>query len=95
MKVRRCAYHLAQAFFGLSPNDKDFILEQIFNLMYYIGFSYRDAYRLPVYQRKWFIERVIQEIKSTNSSKGHRSAEENAMSGKMRSQSPANLRRFT
>ena len=83
------------AFFGLTPNDKEFILEQIFNLMYYVGFSYRDAYRLPVFQRKWFIERVIQEIKSTNSSKSHASQEENALRGKMRTQSPANLRRFT
>tara|TARA_Y100001949_G_C15785258_1_gene242457 strand:- start:336 stop:593 length:258 start_codon:yes stop_codon:yes gene_type:complete len=83
------------AFFGLTPNNKDFILEQIFNLMYYIGFSYRDAYRLPVYQRKWFIERVVQEIKSTNSSKGHNSNNQSEYSGKMRSQTPANLRRFT
>tara|TARA_Y100001972_G_C7662877_1_gene334600 strand:+ start:952 stop:1143 length:192 start_codon:yes stop_codon:yes gene_type:complete len=63
--------------------------------MYYIGFSYRDAYRLPVYQRKWFIERVVQEIKSTNSSKGHNSNNQSEYSGKMRSQTPANLRRFT
>ena len=83
------------AFFGLTPSDKDIILEQIFNLMYYIVFSYRDAYRLPIYQRKWFIERVIQEIKNTNTSKGHKSAEENALTGKMRTQSPANLRRFS
>lgn len=83
------------AFFGLRPSDKDIILEQIFNLMYYIGFSYRDAYRLPIYQRRWFIERVVQEIKNTNSSKGHKSAEENALTGKMRTQSPANLRRFS
>ena len=83
------------AFFGLRPSDKDIILEQIFSLMYYVGFSYRDAYRLPIYQRKWFIERVVQEIKNTNSSKGHKSAEENALTGKMRTQSPANLRRFS
>ena len=95
MRVRRCAYHLAQAFFGLRPEDKDIVLEQIFTLMYYIGFSYRDAYRLPIFQRKWFIQRVIQEIKNTNSSKAHSTAEENTLKGKMRSQAPANLRRFT
>lgn len=86
---------MAQAFFGLKPEDKDLILEQIFTLMYYVGFSYRDAYRLPIFQRKWFIERVIREIKETNSSKAHSSAEENTLRGKMRSQAPANLRRFT
>ena len=86
---------MALAFFGLTPNDKELILEQIFNLMYYIGFSYRDAYRLPIFQRKWFIERVVQEIKNTNSSKAHASTEDNALRGKMRTQSPANLRRFT
>ena len=30
--------------------------------MYYQGFSYRDAYSLPVWQRVWFIERINKEL---------------------------------
>ena len=37
-------------------------MEHIFLLMYYQGFSYQDAYRLPVWQRIWFIERINKEI---------------------------------
>lgn len=30
--------------------------------MYYVGFSYDNAYNLPISIRKWFIKRFIKEI---------------------------------
>ena len=51
-------------FFGLTPNDKDLFLEQIFALIYHLGFTYQDAYNLPVWQRFWFINRLKAEFKS-------------------------------
>lgn len=50
-------------FFGLTPNEKDLILEQIFILVYHLGFTYEDAYKLPVWQRFWFIGRLKEEFK--------------------------------
>ena len=64
-------------FFGLTPNDKDLFLEQIFVLVYHMGFSYDNAYKLPVWQRFWFINRLKEEFKqakeknSTTSPGGH------------------------
>ena len=58
-------------FFGLTPNSKDLYLEQIFILMYHLGFTYQDAYKCPVWQRFWFINRFKKEIeiaKETQSS---------------------------
>jgi len=64
--------------------------------MYYNGFSYRDAYRLPVWQRVWFIERINEEIKkSQGQSRSHQSPDERALQGKHRQFMPANQRRFT
>ena len=64
-------------FFGLTPNDKDLFLDQIFILMYHLGFSYSDAYKCPVWQRFWFINRLKKEfdqMKENNSmSEGPRS----------------------
>ena len=50
-------------FFGLTPNDKDLYLEQIFALIYHLGFTYQDAYSCPVWQRFWFINRLKEEFK--------------------------------
>jgi hypothetical protein len=51
-------------FFGLTANDKDLFLEHIFVLIYHLGFTYQDAYNLPVWQRFWFINRLKQEFKA-------------------------------
>tara|TARA_B100000927_G_C16450798_1_gene463742 strand:- start:916 stop:1158 length:243 start_codon:yes stop_codon:yes gene_type:complete len=49
-------------FFGLTPNNKDLYLEQIFALVYHLGFTYQDAYNCPVWQRFWFINRLKYEF---------------------------------
>ena len=95
------------AFFGLAPENKDIILEQIFILIYYCGFTYQDAKILPVHERTWFINRVIQEF-----TRQQKSAEENntpmmskaahqntpetrQMLGMSRLEGPNRTRRFT
>ena len=91
-------------FFGLTPNDKEIFLEQIWTLMYYIGFTYTEAYRLPIWQRIWFIQRTNQEFKqSSERNDGHaetraahtNSPEQRVLSGKARPFAPARNRRFT
>ena len=93
---------MAQTFFGLTPSDKDYFLEPIFALMYYLGFSYSEAYSLPIWQRRWFIKRIQKEIKDssdngTGASRGaqHNSADARSLLGRTRNQVPAKLRRFS
>ena len=70
--------------------------------MYYMGFTYHDAYILPIWKRHWFIERTIKEIKggedgenSTPSKGAHaNSPEQRAFMG-LRPDAPARLRRFS
>ena len=70
--------------------------------MYYVGFSYREAYHLPIWQRIWFIERTNEEFKKANekdanASKAahHNTPDQRAMAGRSRSSVPSRLRRFT
>lgn len=71
--------------------------------MYYMGFSYYEAYNIPIWQRTWFIRRLNQEFnkaKENNqpvqSKAAHtNTAEARALSGNHRQQVPAKLRRFT
>ena len=74
-------------------------------MMYYVGFTYRECYNIPVWQRRWFIDRLNKEIKrykeaNDGETPPTRAAHQNtpdvrAMMGRHRSMVPANLRRFT
>ena len=89
---------MAPPSFGLTPTDKEQFLEIIFLLMYYMGFSYKEAYDLPIWQREWFIKRINKEIKSSQgqSHAAHANTPDaRAMMNKARAQVPAKLRRFT
>lgn len=59
---------LREVFFGIGPSDKEqLILEPCFLLMYYGGFTASEVGKLPVWQKRWFIDRIIKEL---NNSKG-------------------------
>ena len=54
-------------FFGLSPNDKPKIHEQIFQLMYYgVGFTHSDVYGMPVYLRNFYYKQLNETKKKEN-----------------------------
>ena len=81
MKKVRLTCQLELHFFGLTPENRDVILEQIFVLMQHLNFSYRDAYLLPVWQRSWFIGRLKENIEkqqeAQNIQQGNRSISSN------------------
>ena len=68
--------------------------------MYYIGFTYQDAYNLPIWKRQWFLERTMKEFKDSNEKSPHNRAahsnspDQRALMG-LRPDAPARLRRFT
>lgn len=64
MKKVRLTYQSALRFFGLTPDNREVVLDQIFILMQHLNFSYRDAYVLPVWQRMWFIGRLKENIEA-------------------------------
>ena len=93
---------MVSAFFGLSPDNtqeyKEVFLEHVFLLMYYMGFSYIEAFNIPIWQRIWFIQRINDEFKkSQNASKAahQNTPDERSMKNLSRSHVPAKLRRFT
>lgn len=85
------------------PHHKEqLILEPTFLLMYYMGFSYQEAYRLPVAYKRWMIDRVVKELNkgADNGQNQSRALHQNtpdvrAMQNRARTQTPAKLRRFT
>jgi hypothetical protein len=71
--------------------------------MYYGGFSYAEAYNLPVSYKRWFIARIVKELNKTSEDGGetqsraahHNTPEMREMQGRQRSQVPSRLRRFS
>jgi len=74
----------------------------MFLLMYYGGFAYTEARKLPIPYRRWFIERINKEFaKSQEAGEGqsraahHNTPTTRAMQGRARENVPARMARFT
>jgi len=66
---------LELTFFGQKSNilniDADFVnisYEQLFFMTYHMGWTFFDAYSLPIKLRNWFFEKWIEKKKSENES---------------------------
>lgn len=76
-KKWRCRFR--RTFFGLTDEYMENIYEQFFFLKYSGGWSFSEAYNLPVGLRKWFVERLLKQLEDEkeaieNASKGRGSS---------------------
>ena len=53
---------LPQTFFGLSDEYLKSIYEEFFLLKYHGGWSFFEAYNLPIGLRRWFLTRLIKQF---------------------------------
>jgi len=51
-------FRLLRTFFGLGPDYIKEVYEQFFLLKFHGGWSFIEAYNLPVQLRQWFLERL-------------------------------------
>ena len=51
-------------FFGLTDNYMEGVYEQFFFLKYAGGWSFTEAYNLPVGLRSWFVDRLVQQLEA-------------------------------
>ena len=63
--------------------------------MYYMGFTYRDVYKLPIWKRNWFIERLLKEINKNKGDSKNSPKQNRALNDKHRPDAPHRVRRFT
>ena len=55
-----------RTFFGLDSKYMENVYEQFFFLKYHGGWSFTEAYNLPVGLRAWFVNRLVQQIEKEN-----------------------------
>ena len=67
-----------------------------------MGFTYTEAYKIPIWQRIWFIERINTEIERTSKAEEtasralhHNGSDARSLQNRSRTQVPARLRRFS
>jgi len=58
----RSKCRLRQTFFGLTDNHIKDVYEQLFLLKYHGGWSFIEAYNLPIQIRLWFVQRLAKEF---------------------------------
>jgi len=51
-------FRLEQTFFGLTDKYMETVYEQFFLMKHFGGWSFIEAYNLPVGLRNWFVERL-------------------------------------
>jgi hypothetical protein len=51
------------SFFGLTDEYTESVYEEIFNLKYHGGWSFIEAYNLPIQLRQWFVKRLVKQFK--------------------------------
>ena len=49
-------------FFGLSSEYVESVYEQFFYLKYHGGWSFMEAYNLPVGLRDWFVKKLVKQF---------------------------------
>ena len=52
-----------RTFFGLNDEYMEQVYEQFFILKHHGGWSFIEAYNLPLLVRKWFVERLAKQFK--------------------------------
>jgi hypothetical protein len=78
---RKWRCRLQQTFFGLTDEYSEAIYEQIFFLKYSGGWSFSEAYSLPIGLRNWFVDRLIKQLEMEKeaiekASSGHSNSKE-------------------
>tara|TARA_R100000152_G_C6665993_1_gene103582 strand:+ start:86 stop:289 length:204 start_codon:yes stop_codon:yes gene_type:complete len=52
-----------RSFFGLTREYHENVYEEFFFLKYHGGWSFAEAYNLPIQLRSWFIKRLVKQLK--------------------------------
>jgi hypothetical protein len=59
-------FHSQWTFFGLDNDYIANVYEEFFLLKYYGGWSFSEAYNLPVRIRRWFLNRLLRQKNDEN-----------------------------
>ena len=59
-------FRLRRTFFGLTDEYMATVYEEFFLLKHHGGWSFFEAYNLPIALRRWFVERLAKQFEDEN-----------------------------
>jgi hypothetical protein len=59
---------LGWSFFGLSSENRKALLDEIYYMTKHANFTYSDVMVMPTYERKYFLEKLVDEYEKRNES---------------------------
>jgi len=74
--------------FGLSDEYIQNVYEEFFLLKYYGGWSFTEAYNLPILIRRWFLERLTQQLEKEKEAQEKANSRSGSSRGSQMPQSP-------
>ena len=88
-----------RSFFGLTDEYMESVYEQFFFLKYSGGWSFTEAYNLPVGLRMWFVDRLLKQLQAEKeaieqASKGGSSSNTQTLSPHNQPQMPPNMKQW-
>ena len=78
---RKWRFRLRRTFFGLTDEYMENVYEHFFYLQYTGGWSFIEAYNLPVGLRTWFVKRLSKQIEAENDQHNNSSSGESNSPG--------------
>ena len=69
-------------FFGLNDKYNESVYEELFYLKHYGGWSFIEAYNLPVGLRRWFVQRLAKQLQKEKEAIDEASSKSGGSSGK-------------
>ena len=76
MQRLKWRFRLRRTFFGLSDKYMEQVYDQFFLLKYHGGWSFIEAYNLPVGLRTWFLKRLARQFEKEKEE--HEKAQKNS-----------------
>ena len=61
---KKWRFRFQRTFFGLTGEYMESVYEQFFFMKYSGGWSFSEAYNLPVGLRMWFVERLLEQLQA-------------------------------
>ena len=63
---KKWRFRLQRTFFGLNDKYIEGVYEEFFLMKYHGGWSFIEAYNLPILIRRWFLQRLIRQFEIEN-----------------------------
>ena len=57
-------FHLAQAFFGLHSDYRNYVLDEVYYMVKHVNFQRDDVLKMPIFERRYHLQKYVNELEA-------------------------------